>query len=231
MATLPIQRNPSGAYVYEILVDGIVRYIGKGRGCRVFQQIAIARRMAAGRPLTAKVRRSRFYKLLAISFRDGCVASTNIVAEGLDDGEAFAIEVDMISKAPSGQLWNTAPGGEGQTSDFLRAAFRTAEMREFFSSHGKEQWAKNPERKYARFASPGSRQRQSDMVREKWKDPNYRAMQKEARAKRKKRKAWTPSEKRKQLALARWADPEFREKTIARMKESYRLRNGQRPTT
>lgn len=215
MAEDHLPRNPTGAYVYEIIVDGVVRYIGKGRGRRADSHIRIAKRLLRRQSVGEKVRRSRFYALLSEAIADERVVIARIVRSDLTDEQAFEEECAAILAMPFGQLWNAAPGGEGQSSDYLKEIFADPAKREVFRQRSLAAWARDPERKGARFAEPGSREKQSAMVREKWADPEYRAQQEASRA--------LPRPTRKGVAVPalsapakeRWADPAFKAKATA----------------
>ena len=98
------------AYVYQIRVDGVVRYIGKGRNGRVYSHLIDAKRTAT-RP-GVKIRNvwPFFRQQLVRAVRRGAKIQEKIVAANLTDSEAYQIEGQMIGKLHkqhSGQLWNT----------------------------------------------------------------------------------------------------------------------------
>ena len=98
------------AYVYEVRVDGVVRYIGKGRNGRVYSHLIDAKRTAT-RP-GVKIRNvwPFFRQQLVRAVRRGAKIQEKIVAANLTDSEAYRIEGQMIGKfhkRRSGQLWNT----------------------------------------------------------------------------------------------------------------------------
>jgi hypothetical protein len=112
-----LNRNTKGqeselrqCYVYEIRIDGVVRYIGKGRNGRIYSHLIDAKR-TAGRP-DVKIRNlfPHFRKMLVSAVRRGSIIAENMVTSNLTDGEAYAIEQEMIGnyhKQYAGQLWNT----------------------------------------------------------------------------------------------------------------------------
>jgi hypothetical protein len=102
-------------YVYAIVVDGIIRYIGKGsaRGgklSRFHDHMRAMRRLirhrAEGLPVPPQRGISTIASQLAHAWLDGAEISELIVADGLTDEEALAREAAEIEAAPKGQLWN-----------------------------------------------------------------------------------------------------------------------------
>jgi hypothetical protein len=208
-----------GAYVYEIAVAGVVRYIGKGRGNRAESHLSIARRLNRKMAVGAKVRRSRFYKLLSEALAAGEPIEVRYATVGLSDEVAFDMERDAIRAAPFGQLWNSALGGEGQDAEYLRSLM-TEERREFHRQQAKAAWARNPDRKQARFAEDGAREEQSRMLKEKWADPEYRAMQRAARSKARPSRQGAKVPALSSPAKARWADPDFKARASSAIREA-----------
>jgi hypothetical protein len=74
-------------YVYRVLVDGVVKYIGKGRY-------------------------KRFNNCFAKAVRESRAFGVEIVKVFSTDEEAFAEEVRLIALHRS-TLWNTYDGGQG----------------------------------------------------------------------------------------------------------------------
>lgn len=219
MAETPILQN---AYVYEIIVDDVARYVGKGTGDRVKDHIRLADRINRQLKVGAKVKRSFFYRQLARALMDGATVEHRIIAFGLTNEAAFALEMKEIASAPSYQLWNESPGGNGHSTEYLKRMWSDPERIERQRANALERWSNNPEWRSIRFAELGSREKQSAMVRAKWADPEYRAMQKAARSRpdRKPRVTTKFSEKRSLLAKQRWADPSFRARAIEGMKRA-----------
>ena len=96
-------------YVYEIRVDGVVRYIGKGCNDRVYSHLIEAKRTAS-RP-GVKVRNlSPHFRKMLVAVRRGSIITEKIISSKLTDAEAYAMEWQMIwdyHKRHAGQLWNT----------------------------------------------------------------------------------------------------------------------------
>jgi hypothetical protein len=114
-------------YVYEILVDGLVRYIGKGSGNRACSHISIIRRIARD---GASPKASRFHHTLAADLLNGREVAYRFAAKGLTETEAFALEVQMIEAAPKGSLFNVLPGGLGGASSFMKRMWANPKLRE-----------------------------------------------------------------------------------------------------
>jgi hypothetical protein len=98
------------AYVYQIRVDGVVRYVGKGRNGRVYAHLIDAQRTAT-RP-GVKIRNvwPFFRQQLVRAVRRRATIQEKILVSNLTDTEAYRIEGQMIGKfhkRRSGQLWNT----------------------------------------------------------------------------------------------------------------------------
>lgn len=141
-------------YVYELIVDGIVRYIGMGRGTRVHVHSAIAarlnRQIARGKDVTGQ----RVHLLLAEATRNGSTIEHHFIRTGLTRDAARSIEIECIASAPSDQLWNVHPGGGGAS----------------------------PERMAELWSDPEWKERQRDKLKAAWNDPEYRATMCELRA-------------------------------------------------
>jgi hypothetical protein len=97
-------------YVYEIRIDGVVRYIGKGRNGRIYSHLIDAKRTASRPDVKISNLFPHFRKMLVLAVRRGSNIAEKIIASNLTDGEAYRIEWQMIRnyhKRHAGQLWNT----------------------------------------------------------------------------------------------------------------------------
>lgn len=97
-------------YVYEIRVDGVVRYIGKGCNDRVYSHLIEAKRTAGRREAKVRNLSPHFRKMLVRAVRRGAIITGKIISSKLTDVEAYAMEWQMIwdyHKRHAGQLWNT----------------------------------------------------------------------------------------------------------------------------
>ena len=100
----------SVAYIYAILVDGVVRYIGKGRNGRMYTHLIDAKRSAARCAVDTGGLHPRLHRKLVEAIRDGSQFGETIVASGLTDRAAYGLESKIIGqfhKLRAGQLWNT----------------------------------------------------------------------------------------------------------------------------
>jgi hypothetical protein len=100
------------AYVYAILVNGVVRYIGKGNGGRIHDHLKVVRSLARRRAAGEVVRSTLFYNKLTRAWLDGSKIEHMILADSLTDDEAYAREAIEISHRKD--LWNMDPGGRGR---------------------------------------------------------------------------------------------------------------------
>jgi hypothetical protein len=102
--------EPRQCYVYEIRIDGVVRYIGKGRNGRIYSHLIDAKRTASRSEVKIGNLSPHFRKMLVSAVRRGLNIAEVIVASNLTDGEAYTIEQEMIGnyhRRYAGQLWNT----------------------------------------------------------------------------------------------------------------------------
>jgi hypothetical protein len=172
MADQSIQRPPAICYVYEILVDGVVRYVGKGSGRRVRVHKSIARNINAVRAAGKRIRTSDFYNNLAKALRQGREIEHRIVEDGLTEAAAFRAEAARIASLGYGQLWNETPGGDG----FSLAQLNDPEaFRRKLLEGVKRSWS-NPERRKTasraateRWKDPAQREQHRAILKESWK--------------------------------------------------------------
>ena len=97
-------------YVYEIRVDGVIRYIGKGCNDRINSHLIEARRTASRSEVKIRNLSPHFRKMLVSAVRRGAIITEKIISSKLTDAEAYAMEWQMIwdyHKRHAGQLWNT----------------------------------------------------------------------------------------------------------------------------
>jgi hypothetical protein len=105
----------AGYYVYNLIdADGVVRYVGKGTGRRVDFHLGMILALAAGAPAT---RASKVHRRFATDVQIGRQFRAAIVADGLSQADAYAMEARLIAKhrreTEGGTLWNVLAGGEG----------------------------------------------------------------------------------------------------------------------
>jgi hypothetical protein len=98
------------AYVYAVLVDGIIRYVGKGRNGRMYSHLIEAKRSAARCSLDTSGLYPRMHRKLVEAVRIGSQVAERVVVSGLTDKAAYRLEswiVGEFHKNRAGQLWNT----------------------------------------------------------------------------------------------------------------------------
>ena len=98
------------AYVYRIIVDNVVRYIGKGRGSRLLTHAIDARRAAAKSDIALRRLSPRMHRNLVHAVHAGAEVQEQIIASSLSDADAYRLETAMIADfhyRRTDQLWNT----------------------------------------------------------------------------------------------------------------------------
>lgn len=207
------------AYVYAIVVDGVVRYIGKGIRNRMNDHVSIARQLISKRANGQKVRGSLFYNKLAKAIKNGAVVEPRMLVSGLSDDEAYDRERYEIESF-DGDLWNVFSGGRGSTREDCLKSWADPERRR----RHKETMAEF-------LARPDVRQRISEGTKRGLSRPGVL----EARRQSQIVAAQRPENKAKKSASskARWNDPAYVEKRkqilsdeslIKRMSESAKRR-------
>jgi hypothetical protein len=104
------ERQRSAAYIYAIIVDGVVRYIGKGRNGRMYTHLIEAKRTSARCPRSTAHLSPRMHRKLVETVRAGSQIIETVLKSGLTDRAAYRLESRMIGefhKFRAGQLWNT----------------------------------------------------------------------------------------------------------------------------
>ena len=90
-------KERSAAYVYAILVDGIVRYIGKGRNGRLYAHLIEAKRTAARSGAKTANLHPRWRRNLVQAIRVGSEITESVIGCGLTDEEAYRLESKIIA--------------------------------------------------------------------------------------------------------------------------------------
>jgi hypothetical protein len=208
-------------YVYQIITDGVVRYVGKGTGRRKADHMKMVRQIARRRAAGEAVRTTHFYNRLTRAWLDGEQIEFAMIAEGLSESEAF--EREKIEIAVGDGLWNEAPGGEG----FNAEQWNDPRFREMMRA--REDSKRTPEYRAKRAA----------IIRSLWADPEYQEARASGRWSPEQRaafsawnkKRWTDPELRKQLseanrqkALQQWRDPETRKQLLKSRRLSRRAK-------
>lgn len=234
MADGIVFQKPRVAYVYCILVDGVERYIGKGRGNRAIQHIWQCRAAIRRRDRGEKVRVSKFHNLLIVAMRDGAIVGISIIIDDLTDEAAFEREIEEIEKRSKEQLWNQMPGGRGFTSREVAAQW-TEERRLAMCAQSRKHWENEGRRQrqseWAKRINETRWAEGSDGRREQSEKAKARTRTDEGRAKlsRYAKSMWTDEFRSKRSAETteqcrkRWADPEERDraKLITKARPNY----------
>lgn len=212
----------NNAYVYAILVDGVVRYIGKGRNGRLRDHLWYARRLNDFRATGAKVRATHFYNRLAKALRDRCSIEERVLISGLSDAEAFKLERKEIAECKhSDELWNMTAGGDGFTSEDFKALWQKPEFRQKMLARDYTKFLKAS--KEAR-AQSGYKAQLVKRNQDQWNDLQWRELHTTKLVSGWRRK-WEgdPAFKQnvttaaKKMMNARWADQEWRDRQLSRM--------------
>jgi coenzyme F420-reducing hydrogenase alpha subunit len=106
----PGRTRRSAAYVYAIIVDGVVRYIGKGRHGRMYTHLIEAKRTSARCSRNTAHLSPRMHRKLVEAVRAGSQIIETVIKSGLTDRATYQLERRMIGefhKFRAGQLWNT----------------------------------------------------------------------------------------------------------------------------
>lgn len=99
-----------GSYVYEVVVDGVVRYVGKGSKTDRMRSHLLARYSP----------KCHFHRLLALAWYENKEIYARLLVDGLSEEAAYAAERNRIASMPDGQLWNVKPGGGVKRKGFDR---------------------------------------------------------------------------------------------------------------
>lgn len=106
-------KKPKGYYVYTIRVDGVVRYIGKGKGFRMYSHMKEVRGRL-NRDFKLQNIGSLFQRKLTEAVMQGAEIVEELLAEGLTDKDAYQVEHDKLKEfvfdGKRDQLWNVIPG-------------------------------------------------------------------------------------------------------------------------
>ena len=100
---------PAGYYVYTISVDGVVRYIGKGKGPRLYSHMKeVGNRL--NRHYRLKNIRTRLQQNLTKAVLSGAKVIERVLMENLTETAAYKLEHDKLREyvfaGKRDQLWN-----------------------------------------------------------------------------------------------------------------------------
>jgi hypothetical protein len=105
-------RLPVGYYVYSISVAGVVRYIGKGKGLRLYFHMKEVRSRLK-RDFRLRSIGSSFQRNLTKAFLSGAQVIEQVLVEDLTEKAAYKLEYDKLREyvfaGKRDQLWNAIP--------------------------------------------------------------------------------------------------------------------------
>ena len=106
-------KKPKGYYVYSIHVDGIVRYIGKGKGLRMYSHMKEVRGRL-NREFKLENIGSFFQRKLTEAVMQGAEIVEELLVDDLTDKGSYRVEHDKLKEivfdGKRNQLWNVIPG-------------------------------------------------------------------------------------------------------------------------
>jgi hypothetical protein len=103
---------PAGYYIYSITVDDIVRYIGKGKGLRLYSHMKEVRcRITRGFNLQNTA--PRFQQNPTKAVLAGAKVTEEVLVDSLTEPQAYKLEYDKLRDyvfaGKRDQLWNVIP--------------------------------------------------------------------------------------------------------------------------
>jgi hypothetical protein len=104
--------NPKSCYVYQIHVDGVLRYIGKGTDDRMYAHMKEVRQR-----LTRKFKLRNVYPIFQRKLTEAVMHGAKVeeitIADNLTPKQAYELEYrhlkKMVYDGKRNQLWNTIP--------------------------------------------------------------------------------------------------------------------------
>jgi len=202
-------------YVYAILVDGKIKYIGKGKGYRVRRHMVMVQRIIRRRAAGEVVRTTHFYNKLSKAWRSGSKIEERILHDGLSEKAALKLEIIEIAKRRK-RLWNIQAGGEHMNWD--DPDFRKAVTRKMRKAWRNPERIKNHLELMKRIHSDPKHKKKISKIRKSLNlQPEFRAATIKRNKSKKmrdanKRKNWSPErlaahlERLKLINLKRWGN-------------------------
>jgi len=224
--------NVPTAYVYAILVDGVIRYVGKGDGLpmkRAREHMRRVREILRNRESGSRKWASSLYNKLAKAATAGLPIEERPLYVGLTEHEAYRIEIEQID-ALGAQLWNQQGGGRGgwKPTAETRQKLSEAAKRRAATVEGKEHLVRASKasrispRQRKRCMTPEMKVTLSAMKKADWNDEARAERMRAGLAKGRKsprvdvgKKRWAKAEWRVQHSESmrkKWADPVYRER-------------------
>jgi hypothetical protein len=117
------RKLPIGYYVYTITVNGVVRYIGKGKGLRLYCHMKEVR-SRLNRDYRLQNIGSRLQQNLTKAVLSGAKVIERVLVDNLTETAAYRLEYDQLREyvfaGKRDQLWNVIPASI-QTPQELQA--------------------------------------------------------------------------------------------------------------
>lgn len=189
----------SSCYIYVYEIDGIVRYIGRGRRNRIAHHSKAVRQRVEKKACGEVLRPHRFYDRLEEAFQNGAKIVARKIIEELTGDEAIVLEMQEIAKHPPGVLWNTILASTPRIKDADWIARQSAGAKRVMSDPKRRRYIS--EKMKAINADPAVRARKSASMKAAWADPVQRRQRAQAIS-----KAFQAPEAQAKLSAARKAD-------------------------
>jgi hypothetical protein len=108
-----LRKVPTGYYVYTISVDEVVRYIGKGKGLRLYSHMNEVRHRL-NRDFKLRSIGSRFQRNLTKAVISGAKVVEQVLLDELTEKAAYKLEYEKLREyvyaGKRDQLWNVTTG-------------------------------------------------------------------------------------------------------------------------
>lgn len=219
-------------YTYAIVVDGVVRYIGKGSGYRIREHQRIARRANRVRESGGKFNACIFHNRLAKAIRNGSRVEEVVISFFESHEDALDYEAAEVESREG--LWNSKSGGGEniKADDYVREKIRKSTIERYKDPSERK---KTSEALKIAFSSDEARAMLSDRSKAAWvehRDTMLAAIKKihkdeSANAKKSayQKEAWKSEGRRKRMSdmsKAMWSDSEHKQAHVEALKESWK---------
>ena len=155
---MAIERKlPIGYYVYTISVDGVVRYIGKGKGLRLYSHMKEVR-SRLNRDYRLQNIATRLQQNLTKAVLSGAKVIEQVLVDNLTETAAYKLEYNKLREyvfaGKRDQLWNVIPASI-QTPQELQAFIERLQR----NLNSRDRWIRYfSERRLAALIGDGSRE-------------------------------------------------------------------------
>jgi hypothetical protein len=138
------RKLPRGYYVYTITVDGVVRYIGKGRDLRLYSHMKEVR-SRLNRDFVIQSIASRLQQNLTKAVLSRARVIETVLVDNLTETAAYKLEYDKLREyvcaGKRDQLWNVIPGSiqtPQELQEFIERLQRNLSSRDRWIRHFSE---------------------------------------------------------------------------------------------